>query len=106
MFSFFKSKRTIEIEQFARSLADDLAKRYPPELDKNSNKHPSVNRLTRLLEDTCEKAADFQKKHNLGILGKSKLGNIFKWTLIDLGYRKEFIDIATEAIIVYISKKK
>lgn len=105
MLSFFKPKRTTLIEEFARSLADDLAKRYPPELDKNPSKHPSVNRLTRLLEDTCERAASFQKENNLGVLGKAKLGNTFKWALIELGYRKEFIDIATEAIIVYVSKK-
>lgn len=105
MFSFIRTKRSVELEQFARSLAEDLAKRYPPELDKNPSKHPSINRLTRILEDTCIKASNFQRTHSLGIFGKAKFGNTFKWALADLGYRKEFADIATEAIIVYISKK-
>lgn len=106
MFPFFRTKRGAELEQFARSLAEDLAKRYPPELDKNPSKHPSVNRLTRILEDTCQKAAEFQQTRGLGVFGKAKFGNTFKWALADLGYRKEFVDVATEAIIVYISKKK
>lgn len=105
MFSLFQTKRGVELEQFARGLADDLAKRYPPELDNNPSKHPSVNRLTRILEDTCQKASDFQSTHGLGVFGKAKFGNTFKWALTDLGYRKEFIDIATEAVIVYLSKR-
>lgn len=102
----FRTKRSVEVERFAKSLAEDLAKRYPPELDKNPSKHPSINRLTRILEDTSQKAAEFQQMYNLGVFGKAKLGNTFKWALTDLGYRKEFIDIATEAVIVYISKKQ
>jgi len=105
MFSFLRSKRSIELETFARSLAEDLTKRYPPELDNTPNKHPSVNRLTRILEDTCQKAAEFQQSRQLGVYGKAKLGNSFKWALAERGYRKEFIDMATEAVIVYLSKK-
>ncbi len=104
MFSLFNSKRSAELENFARSLVDDLAKRYPPELDNNPNKHPSVNRLTRILEDTCQKAVGFQQEHNLGVFGKAKFGNTFKWALSELGYRKDFVDMATEAIIVHLSK--
>jgi len=106
MFPLFRTKRGIELEQFARGLANDLAKRYPPELDNNPSKLPSVNRLTRILEDTSQKAAEFQLKNKLGVFGKAKFGNVFKWALTDLGYRKEFVDIATEAVIVYISKKQ
>lgn len=105
MFRFLQTKRSKELESFAKSLAEDLVKRYPPELDNNPSKHTSVNRLTRILEDTCQKAQAYQKEQKLGVLGKAKLSNTFKWTLTDLGYRKEFIDIATEAIVVYISKK-
>lgn len=101
---YFKNRRTTEIKEFARSLADEIAKRYPPELDRNAASRPSINRLTRILEDTCEKARKYQQQRQLGILGKAKFGNEFKWTLTDLGYRKEFVDFATEAIVVYISK--
>lgn len=103
--SLFRTKSPSEIEVFAKSLVSDLVKRYPPELDNSANKHPSVNRLTRILEDTCRSAADFQSTHKLGVYGKAKLGNNFKWSLSEAGYRKEFIDLATEAVVVYLSKK-
>jgi len=105
MLSFFKTKKSQELDVFVKSLTDDLIKRYPPQLDNKSSNHISVNRLTRILEETCEKAADFQKSRNLGVYGKAMLGNKFKWNLTEAGYRKVFIDMATEAVIVYVSKK-
>lgn len=105
IFSLFRAGRTPKTEEFVHSLVMDLIRRYPPELDNNSSKHPSVNRLTRILEDTCQKAAEFQHTHKLGVYGKAKLGNQFKWTLTEAGYRKEFVEMATEAVIVYLSKK-
>jgi hypothetical protein len=32
------------------------------------------------------------------------LGNAFRWELNSLGYRKEFIDLATEAVVVHLSR--
>lgn len=106
MISIFRTKRNADIENFARTLAEDLAKRYPPELDKNPNQNSPVSRLTRILEDTCQKACDFQKSKNLGLYGKAKFGNTFKWALKELGYREKFIDVATEAVIVHISNTR
>jgi hypothetical protein len=93
------------IHAFANELANDIAKRYPPALDSQPGKRPSVNRMTRIVEDACKKAQDFQKANRLGWLGKAKLGNTFKWALQEKGYQKDFADFATEALIVYISKK-
>lgn len=88
----------------AKSLADDVAKRYPPALDIQPGKRPSVARLTRIIEDVCGKAVNFQAEHRLGWLGKAALGNNFRWALTELGYQKDFVDFATEAVIVHISK--
>lgn len=93
------------IKGFAKQLAQDIVKRYPPSLDAQPDKRPSVNRLTRIVEDACKKARDFQDENKLGWLGKAQLGNAFRWELQDLGYQKDFIDLATEALIVYVSKK-
>lgn len=104
MFSLFRTKRSSEIDTFVTGLVEDLVKRYPPELDNNPSKLPSVNRLTRILEDTCQRAASFQSEKKLGVYGKAKLGNTFKWALTERKYTKKFVDLATEAIIVHISK--
>lgn len=92
------------VDSFAKSLADDIAKRYPPQLDQQPGKRPSVNRLTRILEDVCAKGVSFQQEHRLRWLGKAQLGNSFRWALQEMGYQKDFVDFATEALVVHVSK--
>lgn len=93
------------VAEFAKSLAEDIAKRYPPALESQPGKRPSVNRLTRIIEDVCDKAVAFNKEQSLGWLGKAKLGNAFRWELAEMGYRKDFVEFATEAVIVQMSRK-
>ena len=92
------------VDAFAKALAQDIAKRYPASLDQQAGKRPSVNRLTRIVEDVCAKAVTFQAEHRLGWIGKASLGNSFRWELREMGYQKDFIDLATEAVVVHISK--
>jgi len=94
-----------DIQTFAKDLVGRLSKRYPPDLDKQPGKRPSVNRLTRIIEDTCAAASGFRDEHKLGWLGKARLGNAFRWELADQGYSKEFVDFATEAVIIHLSRK-
>jgi hypothetical protein len=92
------------VADFAKSLASDIAKRYPPALDQQPGKRPSVNRLTRIMEDAVAKAVAFQTQHKLGWLGKASLGNAFRWELAGMGYQRDFVDFATEAVVVTLSK--
>jgi hypothetical protein len=102
---WFKSLfSTRHINSFARELADTLAKRYPPALDVNPERKISANRLTKVLEDTFGRAVEFQREHRLGLFGKAKLGNEFKWQLKELGYTEKFIEVATEGLMVYITR--
>jgi hypothetical protein len=57
-----------------------------------------------VLEETLAKGAEFQREHRLGMFGKAKLANEFKWQLKELGYSEKFIDIATEGLMVYITR--
>lgn len=93
------------VEGFAKQLAQDIGKRYPAALDKQPGKRPSVNRLTRIMEDACAKAVEFQAQNRLGWLGKAKLGNSFRWELQEMGYQQDFVDFATEAVVVHLSRK-
>ena len=101
LFKLFSSKH---ITEFAKDLAGNLAKRYPPALDVNPEKKISQARLTKVLEETLVQAVEFQRSHKLGTLGKAKLGNEFKWQLKELGYTENFVDVATEGLMVYITR--
>lgn len=102
LFSLFSSR---EVDDFAKQLAQDISKRYPPSMD-NSDKKVSANRLTKILEDAFAKAQTFSKEKKLGMYKKARLGNTFQWSLRDMGYSQKFIDIATEGLIVYLSRKQ
>lgn len=97
--------RTAPVDQFAKALAGDIVKRYPQAIDQDPAKRPSINRLTKIVEDAAQKASEFSMTHRLGWYGKAKLGNTFRWELANLGYRKDFVDMATEAVVVYVSRK-
>ncbi|NJN39799.1 MAG: hypothetical protein HC807_01580 [Gammaproteobacteria bacterium] len=99
--AFFSSQH---ITEFAKRLAESLVKRYPPALDVNPEKKVSEARLSKVLEDTLAQAVEFQKEHRLGLFGKAKLGNEFKWQLKEHGYTEQFIDLATEGLMVYVSR--
>ena len=101
LFSIFSNK---EINAFAGELATGLAKRYPPAIDVSPDKRVSENRLTRVLEETLARAVEFQSTHKLGVFGKAKLGNEFKWQLKELGYTDKFIEVATEGLMVHLTR--
>ena len=90
---------------FATGLAQDLAKRYPPALDKGKERKISQKRLVTILEDTFKRAIDFRQQHKLGVYKKARLGNTFRWELQEMGYSEKFIEVATEGLVVYITRK-
>lgn len=104
MFKFFF--RNLELKTFAQELAERLVKRYSAEVDRQPDKRPSINRLTRVMEETCQRALEFQQQQRLGWLGKALLSNEFRWALKERGYTSEFVSFATEAVVVYMSRNK
>lgn len=99
------SLRGSSANDFAKQLALDLSAHYPPSLDQSPQKRVSVNRMTRILEDAFSRAESFKNEQRLGWLGKARLGNSFRWELKELGYSSDFIEMATEGLIVYITRK-
>jgi hypothetical protein len=94
-----------DIDTFAKTLAQDLTKRYPPALDKGNERKISQKRLTTILEDTYTRAVAYKTEHKLGVYKKARLGNTFRWELQDMGYSEKFVELATEGMIVYITRK-
>lgn len=101
LFSFLSKP---DVAEFAKTLVNTLSKRYPPSIDAAPEKKISEARLTKVLEDVLGQATEFQQKHQLGLFGKAKLGNEFRWQLKELGYTDKFIEVATEGLMVYITR--
>lgn len=101
---FFKSSGK-KIDAFAGQLAQQIAAKYPPELDTTSKKAIPEKRLTRILEEAFSAARAFKDENKLGLYKKARLSNSFRWELSQLGYSSEFIELATEGMVVYITRK-
>lgn len=93
-----------DVDEFATKLAEMVSKRYPPTLDQAKEKRVSANRITKVLEDVLNEAADYGQKNRLGVFKKARLANAFKWQLKELGYSEKFIEVATEGLVVYTTR--
>lgn len=93
-----------EVDEFAKELASAVAKRFPPALEKSPERRVSPNRITKVLEDALEKAEEYGKSKRLGAYKKARLANSFKWELKDLGYSDKFVEVATEGLVVYVTR--
>jgi hypothetical protein len=97
--------RKEDINEFTKDLCKGLTAKYPVLMDVNSQGVVSEKSLSKILEKLFVEAAEFKTRNKLGVLGKAKLINAFKWELKDLGYSEEFIKIAVEGFTVYTSRK-
>ena len=77
--------RRKEIDSFAMALAQDLSRRFPPKGEERVDKG-AKNQLASITEKLYAHAAKFKQEKGLGIYGKAKLGNTFRWRLKELGY--------------------
>lgn len=87
-------------------MANNLLKSYPPSLEAIKKKKLSVDRISKILEKIYADAQAFKTTNNMGLFGKTRLCHAFKWQLTELGYSKSFVDVATEGLVVYLSKSK
>lgn len=64
----------------------------------------SANRIARTLEQCYAMALEAHKKRKIGYLGRVVLANDLRWTLQEMGYPKDFVDVSVEGLIVELSK--
>ena len=98
--------RSADIDGLVDSLLNELMRRYPPSMAAGEGRRLSQQAVTNILESVINKAVHKSKEWNLGVVGKAQLGNRFKWALKEKGYPDKFIDIVTEALIVYTTRKE
>src|SRR6476659_7599779 len=106
MFADFKPSVKLAIDEFALKLAADLAARYPPALENEKPRKRNPQRLAKAFDDTFNRAIDFQQEQKLGIYGKARLGNTFKWELKRLGYPDDFIDLTTSSLVKFVASQR
>ena len=94
------------VDEFALKLAADLAERYPPDLENEKPRSRNPQRLAKAFDATFNRAIDFQQENKLGIYGKARLGNTFKWELKRLGYPDDFIDLTTRALVNFVASQR
>lgn len=90
IFDWFKAR---EVTEFGVKLADFLAERIP---NKSPKKAPDA--LAKLFAQI----EVFKQSHKLNMYKKAKLGNAFKWRLIDHGYTDEFIEEMTKELLLHL----
>jgi hypothetical protein len=94
------------IDLTVQALVRELLRRYPPAMASGEGRRLSPQAVTNILETVIGKAVTKSKELELGVVGKARLTNDFKWALKDQGYPEPFIDLVTEALVVYMSRKK
>jgi hypothetical protein len=101
----FSSASGKEVDEFAKSLARELAERWPPVTGESNQRKVSQKKLVNTLERIYNKASGFKNEHKLGVYKKARLGNTFRWELQELGYDKQFVETVTQQFVVYITRK-
>ncbi len=99
---FFSTRKVAES---AKSLAQDVAKRYPPAIANNPAQTVSQQRLSGILEEVFTRVTNFSRDNKLGWYKRARLGNEFKWKLKEMGYDEKFIDMATGRLIVCLTRR-
>lgn len=89
---------------FAQELVAGLQKEIPPSLMAERRTALSVNRVSKLLERTYRSAAAYQQQHGIGFVRRAILANSFKWEMRSKAYPEDFIEVATEGLVVELSK--
>lgn len=101
MWKLFLTKSR-EIEEFAHALAADLLRRFPPASESRTDAG-AKKQIDVILQGLGARAARYRDERRLGVYGKARLANAFKWKLKDAGYSSKFVDGATRALTGFIA---
>ena len=87
----------------AQEFGKKLAEAYSAEdsiLDKKKSKANTMNKRAKLLGKLTSSVRQFGQTHHLNIYKKAKVGNAFKWALLEKGYDAEFVDLLTKEVLL------
>lgn len=88
----------------ASAMVDLLFKELPPDMVSREKGVISVNKITRALERAIELAKKHQQDRRLGTFGRARFANYLKWELVGRGYPPDFVELATESLVMELAK--
>jgi len=91
VFELFSSGK---VGEFAKHLAQDVARRYPTAIANSPDQIVSLQRTAEILDEAFAHTRRFLLEYQLGALGKAKLGRMFKRELREIGYDEAFVELA------------
>jgi hypothetical protein len=94
------------IKEFAESLALQIESAVPASQLGSKRTVFTVNKISRELEKVYDAARHNKKTHKLGFIKSAYMANTFRWALKEKGYPEDFITIATEGLVVYLTKNR
>lgn len=95
MFSWFDAR---DAQKFGISLAEFFIARIP--LDAPNKKSKSMLKKQEVLDKMFLQIQQFKIKHKLNIYKKAKLGNAFKWKLLDANYDPALVNELTKVLML------
>ena len=95
MISWFDAR---DAQKFGISLAEFFIERIPLEMPHKKIK--SLEKKQEVLNTMFSQIPPFKIKHKLNIYQKAKLGNAFKWKLLDADYDPALVDELTKALML------
>lgn len=101
--AWFGSVSGSQVDNFAKSLVQELARHYPPAYEQGEGK--ADRKVFSVLDSLFGKARDFRNLHKLGVYKKARLANTFRWEMQELGYSAKFTEFATEGLVVSMTQK-
>lgn len=104
--SFFKGAFSPLPQTFALQIAEKVERQFPPKSEPQLAKKGAQRRLEGVLQPIMNDLVGFQREHQLGWIGKARLGNAFRWALAEKGYSKEFVEALTEGVVRTIATTK
>jgi len=91
---------TSAAEAFGRTLAATFIQRVPKGVAVTEKKFKQ--RAQEALVKLGRQVAEFRARESLNFYKKAKLGNAFKWTLLDAGYERGYVDELTEWLMLQV----
>lgn len=95
LFGWFDAREAMD---FGQAMADHLADRLPKAEAKPGKK--AEKKRAEVAAGMLAQVDRFARSTRLNTYKKAKLGNAFKWRLLDLGYEDRFVDEMTKELLL------